>query len=350
MNTTASGRPVRFFVLLMGGWIIIRLASAAGDMLAPTGPRAPRPVTLAHHAQPAIAILPAAAAVASYRLAPPLPSHGPAPRFLAPAVKSPRRLVSTGEPGAMNAPTFTPHDESNSPPRPIATPATPLAVPLAPPGQPQPDRWRGGAWLLWREGGATPADAVAAGRLGGSQAGLRLDFDLTPRAPGRTAAYGRVSTAMNRPASPEAALGLSWQPTRNLPVSIAAERRISLGKGARDANALLVIGGFAPTPVVANLEAEAYAQAGMVGFRRQDLFADGEFSLMAPLAHSPLRLGAGISGGAQPGVERLDIGPELQLRLPLPRIATRLSVEWRERIAGRAAPASGLAITLGADF
>ncbi len=98
------------------------------------------------------------------------------------------------------------------------------------------------------------------------------------------------------------------------------------------------------------MEAEAYAQGGVVGFRARDLFADGKFSLLIPIAKSPLKLGASISGGAQPSVERLDIGPEIQLRLPLPRLATRLSLEWRSRVAGHAAPPSGLAVTLGADF
>lgn len=230
------------------------------------------------------------------------------------------------------------------------TQEAPVAVPLAPPTQPRSDRWRGSAWLLWREGSATPANAVTAGRLGGSQAGLRLDYDLTPGAPGRTAAYGRVSTALNRPASPEGAVGLAWQPVRSVPISLAAERRIALGKGARNANAVLAVGGFGPTPVAPGVEAEAYAQAGMVGFRSRDLFVDGKVSLLSPIARSPLRLGASLSGGAQPGVERLDIGPEVQVRLPLPRLSTRLSVEWRERIAGQAAPSSGLAVTLGADF
>jgi hypothetical protein len=61
-------------------------------------------------------------------------------------------------------------------------------------------------------------------------------------------------------------------------------------------------------------------------------------------------VGAALSGGAQPGISRLDIGPEIQVRLPLPQGGARLSVEWRERVAGDALPGSGLAITLGADF
>lgn len=246
--------------------------------------------------------------------------------------------------------------------RPMAPPiaeqerATPLAnnpapaIPLTLRKAGSLDRWHGSAWLLWRDGSATPADAVTGGRLGGSQAGVRIDYDLTPQAPGRVAVYARATSAMNRPASPEAALGLAWQPARTVPVSFAAERRLALGKGARNANAIMAIGGFGPTPIAPSLEAEAYAQGGMVGFRSNDFFVDGKISLLSPIEHSPLRLGASLSGGAQPQVERLDIGPEMQIRLPIQPIGARLSLEWRERIAGRAAPASGLAVTLGADF
>lgn len=87
-----------------------------------------------------------------------------------------------------------------------------------------------------------------------------------------------------------------------------------------------------------------------MGFRSRDFFADGKLSLLSPIRRTPLKLGASLSGGAQPGVERLDMGPELQVRLPLVPVAARIGIEWRERIAGRAAPASGPAITLGADF
>ncbi|HKY81771.1 MAG TPA: hypothetical protein VJM09_09910 [Sphingobium sp.] len=369
MNSVASGRPVRFFVILMGGWTAIRLISVASGMLDISSPAAlppsssPQKLALAKYFTPAIAAqatlkatetgkpaLAAAKGENAPRTAPRLLAHAlmaPISRAPASPTKPARRATAT----TAAPPAYASAPESGS--RPPASLPVPTAIPVAPPAQdaqPTSNRWRGSIWALWRDGSATSANAATAGRLGGSQVGLRLDYDLTPHAPGRTAAYGRVSSALDRPASPEAALGIAWQPVRAIPISLAAERRIALGKGARDANTLLVVGGFGPTPVTRGLEAEAYAQAGMVGFRNKDLFADGKFSLMAPLAHSPLRLGASVSGGAQPRVERLDIGPELQVRLPLPRVATRLSVEWRERIAGRAAPNSGLAVTLGADF
>jgi hypothetical protein len=212
------------------------------------------------------------------------------------------------------------------------------------------DRWRASAWLLWRQGSALAQDAVAVGRLGGSQAGVRVDYDVTPRASARAAPYARLTSALQRPAAPEAAIGLSLQPDRAIPVTLAIERRVALGDGARNANAAMAVGGFGPKPVAAGWQAEGYAQAGVVGFRRGDLFADGKTSLLRPLSGTPVRIGASLSGGAQPGASRLDIGPEVQVRLPLPHIPARLSIEWRHRIAGDARPSSGLAVTLGADF
>lgn len=354
MSRTVSGRPVRFFVVLMGGWTVMRLGSAASSMFWPNSTPEPSPDTHQGVApmpgqEAAIAFVPRVPGRAQQLRAPkptntfvaPVSKFAAVPMMLTPRIragmlvlKAQDHLVASAPVQSEATPTFSP------------TPVVPLALPH----QAQRDRWRGSGWLFWRDGSVSRANIVTAGRLGGSQAGLRLDYDLTPASSGRAAAYGRVTAALNHPASPEGALGLAWQPSRAFPVSIAAERRIALGKGARDANALLAVGGFGPTPVVPGLDAEAYAQAGVVGFHRRDLFADGKFSLLSPIARSPLRLGASLSGGAQPGVERLDIGPEVQLRLPLPQVAARLSIEWRERIAGQASPPSGLAVTLGTDF
>jgi hypothetical protein len=356
MSRTVSGRPVRFFVVLMGGWTLIRLGSAASSMFWPaslpqSSPRmqetpAPRPLSLTGERMTVAAASPLMLknmqVLKMPTLAPTVAtSHRkPAPSPVRPAQDGSLTLLALAGPNPSAIPHTGP--QQGEPPA--------SAVPLAAPGQHGSDRWRVSGWLLWRDGSASRANIVTAGRLGGSQAGLRLDYDLTPGSAGRAAAYGRATAALNRPASPEGALGIAWQPLRAIPVSIAAERRIALGKGARDANALLAVGGFGPTPLVSGIEAEAYAQAGMVGFHRRDLFADGKFSLLSPISQSPLRLGASLSGGAQPGVERLDVGPEVQLRLPLPHAAARLSIEWRERVAGQASPPSGLAVTLGADF
>lgn len=351
MNKAASGRPIRFFILVMIGWATVRLASPAGNLfdeamedvfhpparprivaaLAQKGGRFAWQTIIARKPQP-VSISPQAPPHAASRMS---GSGGLAMKsaFL------PLATTTTSSTQAMDK-TINTDSAINPAPALPAVSAQPASV----------DRWHGSAWLLWRDGSATRADAIAAGRLGGSQAGVRIDFDLTPHAPSKATAYARASTALNRPASPEAALGLAWQPARTISISIAAERRIALGKGARNANAVMAVGGFGPTPVAPSLEVEAYAQGGMVGFRSNDFFVDGKMSLLSPVGHSPLRIGASLSGGAQPQVERLDIGPELQIRLPLKPVAAKLGIEWRERIAGHAAPSSGPAVTLGADF
>lgn len=351
--TTAAGRPLRFFALLMVGWVAVRVTAYYGPADAPQPILARRPATGATLFAPSRSVrwsrppfLPASTErgmmlVQASR--PPLPIAGPHP--------------STNEGAPVELLEFirfttafaNRHHASDA----LASPPTALPSPLPTPTSRQPshmDRWRGGAWLLWRPGDASRADIATVGRLGGSQAGLRIDYALAPGSTVRPAVYARVTSALERPAAPEGAIGLAAQPFPALPISFAVERRVRLGEGARNAMAVLAVGGFGPTRIAPGIEAEAYAQAGMVGLHRRDAFIDGKFSLFSSLADTPLRIGAAISGGAQPGVERIDIGPEIQLRLPLPRTAARLAVEWRERIAGKAAPSSGLAVTLAADF
>lgn len=214
-----------------------------------------------------------------------------------------------------------------------------------------PGQWSGTAWLLWRpEIGSGLASAPL---LGGSQAGVRLDYRLASGGVGQVSLYGRVSRAFTGPSSEEGAVGFAWR-VGKFPVSLLAERRVRLGPGGRNAFALLAAGGVGPREITRRVELEGYAQSGLVGERLQDGFADGKASLGYRLTPSAARrsvtFGASLSGSVQPGAERVDIGPELSLRLPVGAGGMRLSTEWRTRIAGDARPASGPAITLVADF
>lgn len=354
-DAKASGRPIRFFGVLMAGWVAARLFSQPAPPL-PIAPshivaaatRLPEASPNTLSAAPAKTIyLPRARSTAPILLSgffTPVRPTSATPRLRQAADAMPVDLLDFIAFSMAFANRHYASDPNYNRAPPSASPAPLL---LAAPTRP--DRWQGSAWMLWRENGMSLADPTI-GRLGASQAGLRIDYDLTPAAQSRAVAYARATSALQRPAAPEAAIGVAIQPVRTIPVSLAVERRIALGRGARNANAVMAVGGFGPTPVGHGLEAEAYAQAGMVGFNRRDAFIDGKFSLLSPVSTGKLRVGAALSGGAQPGVERLDIGPELQVRLPLPSVAARIAVEWRERIVGRAAPASGLAITLAADF
>jgi hypothetical protein len=365
MKRARGGRPIRCFLLLTGCWIGARLWLTMGDAASEAARQAP-PVasmyadccaprsvatTLARSAE---ARAPSGRIVQLAALFP-LPARAAAPTPPAP----PRAVTQTKDADEISVDLMDfirvttayanrhyatdIEDMTTSAPAssPLVTP-----VPLISSGR---DRWSANGWFFWRDGSAMTATSNP-GRLGGSQAGLRVDFDLTPAARSRTGAFARATTALNRPAAPEAAIGVAFQPSRGLPLSLLAERRIALGAGGRNAGAFLVVGGFGPKPVGPSIEAEGYVQAGMVGLRSRDLFMDGKLSLLHGPANSRLRIGASVSGGAQPAVSRVDVGSEMRVRLPLPNANARLGLEWRARVAGNAAPRSGLALTLAADF
>lgn len=340
MTAGTNGRPLRFLLVLLLIWSSGRVA-----------------MHVAAEPDP-----PAHVEVAARR------AGDPVARKIAALAKPAADLRRLGKPARL-ASTFTPrkqptrqHSRASSPSSPILTPiGTALIQP--PPVQPQPPtatppprttkldggRWSLSTWLFWRDG-RSPSALAGAGQLGGSQAGARIDFDLAPDASGRLTAYARVTGALAAPHAPEAAAGLSLQPSRDVPVSLAVERRQALGPGGRNAFAFLAVAGVGPRNVAPGISIEGYGQAGMVGLRQTDVFADGRFSVVQALAPLPLSAGVALSGGAQPGVHRLDIGPQLQARLSSGTQSLRMTVEWRERIAGNAAPGSGPALTLAADF
>lgn len=212
-------------------------------------------------------------------------------------------------------------------------------------------RWSATAWMLWRP--EVASGLAQAPLLGGSQMGARIDYGVVDGRLGRLGLYGRVSRALTGAPAEEAALGVAFRPD-HAPVTVLAERRQRLGRGGRTGFALLAAGGLNPREVAPRLIAEGYAQAGIVGLPGLDGFADGKASLGYRLtpgrAPARLTLGTSLSGGVQPGAGRLDIGPELSLRLPTGAAALRLSVEWRERVLGDARPARGPVITLVSDF
>jgi hypothetical protein len=125
---------------------------------------------------------------------------------------------------------------------------------------------------------------------------------------------------------------------------LLVERRQKLGEQGRSAFAAMAYGGVSDV-AAGPLRIDAYGQAGVVGARSRDLFADGSASVSLPLAGA--RVGAGVWAAVQPGVSRIDLGPRASLRLPG---EVTLAVDWRLRVAGEAAPRSGPAVTLSTDF
>jgi hypothetical protein len=190
---------------------------------------------------------------------------------------------------------------------------------------------------------AAQPSLASGGTLGGSQAGMRLFYNFSPQ----IAAVLRSSSDVGRRGG-EVALGVRAQPLRSLPVWITAERRQALGKygGGRNAFAVFAETGVYGRPLPWGFSLDGYAQAGIVDFRSRDLFADGGFTVTRPL-FSNFSGGFGIWGGIQPHLSRVDAGPRVTMRV---RRNLRVHLDWRQRIAGNAAPGSGPALTLAGDF
>ncbi|QLC25769.1 hypothetical protein HFP57_12580 [Parasphingopyxis algicola] len=225
-------------------------------------------------------------------------------------------------------------------------PVTPLADPAAS------SRFSLAAWVQWRSGDGV--DALADdGELGGSQAGVRARYRIVRAAGVEAALAARLSRPIERDTGAEAAIGIAFRPAANVPVELTAERWIALDDGGRDAWALGIAGGIYRRPLPFGLELDGYAQAGIVGARSRDLYGDAALIVSRPVPlteRSTLSLGGGVWAGAQPGLSRVDIGPEAGVRLPVGNGGVRLSLSWRERVAGSARPGSGPVLTLGADF
>ncbi|WBO22521.1 hypothetical protein [Sphingomonas abietis] len=211
-------------------------------------------------------------------------------------------------------------------------------------------RWSGSAWSFLRGGGRASTSSLG-GQIGGGQAGARILYHLD-RA-GRIAVAGRISAAIGGARQTEAAVGLDWKPIALLPVHLMAERRVAIDHGGRNAWTLGAAGGVYDVRIAPGWRLDAYAEAGVVGARRQDLYADGAARIARSIAlggNMSLAIGGGAWGAAQPGATRIDIGPSATLRLPVAHHAVAVALDWRERVAGRARPGSGLALTVATDF
>lgn len=340
-----DGAPIRFLVLMLGGWTCLRVAMLAPGWRAGE-PRDAGPPSLpaqdarsTMHSPDPVARMPATAgsrAAAAHQQPPPRrfsPTWSPA--LAAPA---PRVVAGSASFPIVATPPFAPIVLSSA--------QAPFGPPPQVPDAARPTRrWTGSAWLLARrDGGPTLAPG---GTLGGSQAGARLLFRLNGDARQPLVLSGRVYAPLRRTAGAEAALGLDWWPSAGLPVHLLIERRQRLGREGRSAFSAAVHGGGS-ADLGRGWRLDGYAQAGVVGTRSRDLFVDGAARVSHPVG--PVEVGGAVWGAAQPDASRLDAGPHVTLLIRTRDATLRLSAEYRYRIAGGARPASGPALTLGVDF
>lgn len=222
-------------------------------------------------------------------------------------------------------------------------------------------RWRVDSWVLWRSdtgNGLAPDDprtrAAPQPSYGRSQAGAVARLGLAPQSGHRPQVYARVSTVLDGEREREVAAGVAARPLSGVPISVAAEARLTdtaIGTQVRAAG--YAVSEFSPVALPAGMTGEAYVQAGYVAGEFSTAFVDGQARVtreVAALNGFSLSAGGGLWGGAQEGAERLDIGPSAALNFQLGDVNGRFAADYRVRVAGDAAPDSGPAITLTAGF
>lgn len=352
------GTPLALFAVLMAGWVSARVILWESPVL-PTPPLA-------------AAVPPPAAPAPAPALAPvvPPPAMTPPPAPLAkrtrerapkqaPRVAAPRLARSAAQPLAPAPQSFPVAPRA---PVPGASPLrpSPLPVPSDQAYGPRAARWSLDGWGFFRQG--SDAAPISQGRVpiyGASQVGAVGQFRLMPSSRHDPRLYVRAYRALVARGESEGALGASIRPIPGVPLRAFAEVRYTDAAFASELRpSVFVVSELPPQPLPADFTLEAYGQAGWVGGSFATPFADGQVSLARELASvnvlggAPLRLsaGAGAWGGAQKDAQRLDIGPTLRAEWRMGRVPARFSLDWRQQVAGDAAPESGLAATLSTSF
>jgi len=215
-------------------------------------------------------------------------------------------------------------------------------------------RLSGDAWLYWRDGSAV-AVAPGVSSYGRSQAGAVMRYRLLPQHSLQSAAYVRVTRTLEGSRQEELAAGVSLRPLAQVPVTIAAEARVTDSAAGREVRpAAFAVTQLPPAALPLGMRGEAYLQAGYVGGRFKTAFVDGQARVDRRLARlgldEEIRVGVGTWGGAQRGAARIDVGPTVSIGFKFGYASARIAADYRLRVAGDAAPASGPAVTFSAGF
>jgi hypothetical protein len=343
---SGTGRSLRFVALVGFGWTAARVLLVWQDTGSlPAAIRALAPIAPATAAVEADALVgPEMDAPSTVRMMLPPPAR----RASRPAEV---RHATTGATASASA--FAPADPavgaSAMPVNAAAASIDPVPRGLNPVALPPAliarSRLSVSSWLIAR-GGRGIGVGPGSPQLGGSQGGVRVDYGI-----GRTLALTGRAAAPAAGAGRELSLGVAWRPI-GVPVRIVAEQRFALDGGG-SGPALGISGGVDALPLAAGFSLEGYGQGGAIVRRGLEHYADASARATRPLADLggvTLDVGTGVWGGTQRGVSRLDVGPTVGARVPLVGRTLRISLDWRQRIAGDARPGSGPALSMGSDF
>jgi hypothetical protein len=238
------------------------------------------------------------------------------------------------------------------PPRALPTLQAWPEQPLA--GPPRQSAFNVYAYSFVRAGSQAAALGAGGGQYGGSQSGMIATYSLArfrgKDGQSKIALLARGAIAHDDPAEREFAAGLRWQPLAGAPFTLTAERRFRNARA--DAFALYIAGGKSAV-LPAGFQLDSYAQAGITSGKDGGAFFDASTRAerKIPVAGSPpITVGAGIWGGGQQDIFRIDAGPTIGTEIRLGNARLRVNADWRFRIAGDARPASGPALTLSTSF
>lgn len=217
------------------------------------------------------------------------------------------------------------------------------------------NRWSADGWLLLRRNSGPASLAALGGSYGASQVGAVVRYRIDRTSALKPSLYLRASSALGGSREQEAAFGFSARPIAALPLVALAEARLSRSTaGTHLRPAAMLVTELPPIKLPLGMKAESYFQAGYVGGYAASAFIDGQARIdrkLFSIGQAEMRAGGAAWGGAQKGASRLDVGPSASLSFRLENTGSaRLSADWRFRVAGRAAPASGPALTLSAGF
>lgn len=372
-RTGTRGQPVVALALVMTSWVAARAMLLQADVPADLVPQVDRgsfaqAVPLSPAKAPAASLVspvdapewhPPIAAPATDR-PPAAPSFQPPPTAarMAPPPTPPALVPVRTAGGSLSlwmaavARLPLPPFGDGAAPAPLAAPFPVRSREVTAPGR----RWSADGWVMLRRGGNQALGPGPVGSTyGASQAGAVLRYRLAPSSPHRPTAFLRATAALNRSHDREAALGISARPLAGVPVTLAAEARLTDDRSRLQVRpAIAMITELPPFTLPLGIRGEAYLQAGYVAGKGATAFADGQVRAdrrVLALGRAELRAGGGAWGGIQDGASRLDVGPSATVGLPLGRdVSARLGLDWRFRVAGTAAPESGPAITLSAGF
>jgi hypothetical protein len=206
-------------------------------------------------------------------------------------------------------------------------------------------------YSFWRNGNAEGSGLAASPQYGGSQSGVIATYRISPSQMPEIAILGRIAAVPNALSDTEFAAGLRIKPSKNVPFTLSAERRIRLNQP--DANAFYVAGSKEDIPLKYKFSARGFAQAGIIMGRQGDQFYDAGVRIDRPLLtqkRSAIFAGIGSWAGGQRGAGRLDFGPAIRSEIKAGNVNVHISADWRFRVAGNASPKSGPALTISSGF